>query len=251
MKIEMKKGHVAGLTIILMALMVYGAVGSIIHDDTISIRSDSVGVNDGLYVVASSSGSQIYPGTPNEGEVGTSSAYFNKAYVTTYIGTFGASAYDTALCWDNSGVSNIYDCSTVSRRDMKENFDDYKGGLNAILQLVPTYYTWIPGNRLGDEHQPIQLGLIADDVLRVEPTAIKYKPSTGELQDYKDRSVQAMIISAIQEMKAGNCKEFPQLDYCDNQKIIKSKDKTDKIIEYKEMLQELKINKEGMFNENI
>jgi hypothetical protein len=96
---------------------------------------------------------------------------------------------------DNSGLLYSYNPSDVS---LKENIEEYDGGLIAVLALNPVHYDWIDKERFGDRHQ---IGLIAQEVDPIVPEVVQ-KNREDDVWGVDYVKLIPVLISAVQELNA-------------------------------------------------
>lgn len=82
-------------------------------------------------------------------------------------------------------------CSSSAR--YKENIKPFFSGLNIVKRLNPITYDWI-------ESKETDLGLIAEDVEKVEPLLVTYNHK-GETQGVKYDQISVVLINAIKEQQ--------------------------------------------------
>jgi hypothetical protein len=99
---------------------------------------------------------------------------------------------------------------TLSLRKYKMDVAPLLGSLNEVMRLKPVEYRYKPDLKLGNR---MQVGLIADDVAKVDPRIAAYKDN-GELESVDYEHMTAVLVSAIQEQQreiAGLKKEVSKL----------------------------------------
>lgn len=101
------------------------------------------------------------------------------------LGTAGA----TALCRNAS--SQISTCSSSGR--YKSNINPFGQGLSAIRQLRPVSFNWRDGGTL-------DLGLVAEDVAKIEPL-LTTTNEKGQVEGVKYDRVGVVLINAIKEQQ--------------------------------------------------
>jgi hypothetical protein len=109
-----------------------------------------------------------------------------------------ASASSTAVC-ENAGV--LSSCSSSIR--YKEDVRDAHFGLNEVAQMHPVTFKW----KGRDESD---LGLIAEEVAKINPLFVTYKG--GKIEGVKYPQMTVVLVAAIKELKAENDRLRAQLD---------------------------------------
>lgn len=119
-----------------------------------------------------------------------------------YLAGLGTTvANDRPLCGDaNGGAAStafITYAATgticgVSLRASKHNIQPFTGGLDYAMRLTPVTFDWHDGTH--------DLGFIAEDVAGLNPIMGGYDDH-GKLTNYKDRTVLAVAIKAIQDLQ--------------------------------------------------
>lgn len=103
---------------------------------------------------------------------------------------------DVSACYNTTSFQLTQGsvCGTSLRR-YKKDFKD-ANGLDYIMRMRPVIFTWkTTGKR--------DIGLIADDVAKIDPLLGAYDPK-GKLYNFRDREVLATAVKAIQELKQEN-----------------------------------------------
>lgn len=95
----------------------------------------------------------------------------------------------TQLCINGTVLAA---CS--SSRRYKENIQPFGGGLNLVRQLQPVTYDWI-------ESKDADLGLIAEEVEKIDPLLVTYNRN-GEIQGVKYDQLSVVLINAVKEQQA-------------------------------------------------
>ena len=152
--------------------------------------------NGGLTFVASNSTTYGGAGTAPLGMYAGGQLILSGASVQL-IGPSATVASDRPLCWTTGNIVTFALTGTAcgtSLRSTKENIQPLVGGLDTAMHLNPVTFDW----RNGGMHD---MGFIADDVAAVSPIMGAYGED-GSLQNFKDRSVLAVAIAAIQELQA-------------------------------------------------
>jgi hypothetical protein len=86
---------------------------------------------------------------------------------------------------------------TLSLRKYKMDIAPLLGSLNEVMRLKPVEYRYKPDLKLGTR---MQVGLIADDVAKVDPRIAAYKDN-GELESVDYEHMTAVLVSAMQEQQ--------------------------------------------------
>ncbi len=108
---------------------------------------------------------------------------------TVRIGQLAA-ATSTQLCINAASVLAF--CSSSAR--YKENVQPFRSGLNLVRRLNPVTYDWI-------ERKEPDLGLIAEEVEKVEPLLVTYNHK-GEIQGVKYDQITVALINAVKEQQS-------------------------------------------------
>lgn len=109
---------------------------------------------------------------------------------------------NTFLAYQGYGLLTAYTVQAGSflynsDRRLKDNIQTLDGGLAKLLQLHPVSFTWNSGPRKGKH----DIGLIAQDVQKVQPELVNTDTTTGYLAvDYP--KLAPILIKAIQEQQA-------------------------------------------------
>jgi len=107
----------------------------------------------------------------------------------------------SSLCWDGSGGSYWGACTSL--RKYKDNIKDLSLGLDTVLKLRPAEFDW-NGKKIGAKGH--DLGFIAEEVEAVNPLLAEYGGENGALSGVKYNTMTALLVKAIQELKAQNDK---------------------------------------------
>ena len=101
-----------------------------------------------------------------------------------------------------SGTLTTNASGVVSASDgrLKTKTRSITNGLDAVMQLQPTYYRWNEDTDFHTEYE--ELGFIAQEVAAIIPEASPEPEQEGKWKNYSDRSIIAMLTKAIQELKA-------------------------------------------------
>jgi len=118
------------------------------------------------------------------------------------VDTF-ASASGTAVCQNANILSS---CSSSIR--YKENVKDAPFGLNEVEQMRPVTFKW----KGRDEND---LGLIAEEVAKINPLFVTYKD--GKIEGVKYAQLAAVLVGAIKELKRANDNQAAQIVQLQNQ----------------------------------
>jgi len=120
----------------------------------------------------------------------TTTALLLEADGDVQVGKF-ATANSATVCWDNSGISYLTSCTSLSK--FKEDVEDLPLGLDTLMELRPVEYTWTE-----DQGGQRDLGFIAEEVESINPILATY--ANGELGGVKYRHMTALLVKAIQEL---------------------------------------------------
>ncbi|HVF46556.1 MAG TPA: tail fiber domain-containing protein [Pyrinomonadaceae bacterium] len=118
---------------------------------------------------------------------------------------FFANATATPVCRSGQVLAL---CS--SSRRYKENVLLFDGGLDMIKRFRPVTFDWI-------EHKNADIGLIAEEVARVEPLLVTHNRN-GEIEGVKYDQLSVVLISAVKEQQAEI--EFHQKQIATQQAVI-------------------------------
>jgi hypothetical protein len=101
-----------------------------------------------------------------------------------------------------SGTLTTNASGVVSASDgrLKTKTRSITNGLDAVMQLQPTYYRWNEDTDFHTEYE--ELGFIAQEVAAIIPEASPEPEQEGKWKNYSDRSIIAMLTKAVQELKA-------------------------------------------------
>jgi hypothetical protein len=105
------------------------------------------------------------------------------------LNTLGA-AGATALC--RNATAEIATCSSSQR--YKSNINAFNSGLSLVKRLRPVSFNWREGGML-------DLGLVAEDVARVEPL-LTTTNDKGEIEGVKYDRVGVVLVNAVKEQQA-------------------------------------------------
>jgi hypothetical protein len=129
---------------------------------------------------------------------------------TVSIGALAA-ATSTQLCINGTVIAA---CSSSAR--YKENIRPFVGGLNLVNRLRPVTYDWT-------ERKEADLGLIAEEVEKVEPLLVTYNEK-GEIQGVKYDQITLALINAVREQQLLIERQQKQIDAL--KRLICKKDPT-------------------------
>ena len=73
-------------------------------------------------------------------------------------------------------------------------------GLEIIAALKPTYFKWNEDSPFASEYE--ELGFVAQEVAEVIPEASPCEDEEGKFRNFHDRAIIAMLVKAVQELKA-------------------------------------------------
>lgn len=106
------------------------------------------------------------------------------------------------LCWaTGTGLINVDTTTTclLSSRKYKENISPLDTGLKEVMQLQPVSYD------LKKQYNPDkigrQVGLIAEDVEKIDPRFVGRDPKTGNPRAVRYQQMVALLIHAVQEQQ--------------------------------------------------
>lgn len=106
--------------------------------------------------------------------------------------TAGSAGQD-AICRTAGGVITVQATScAVSSRRYKENIVDFTGGLNDLLKMRPVEFDY-------KETGQHAIGFIAEELNDINSNLAAYR--NGQIENFHDRGVLAVIINAIQEQQ--------------------------------------------------
>lgn len=108
---------------------------------------------------------------------------------TVQINGYGAGTLST----DATGIISASDGRLKTKTREVEN------GLSAVLELRPTYYRWNEDSPFFTEYE--ELGFIAQEVAEVIPEASPENDGK-KFRNYHDRAIIAVLVKAVQELKA-------------------------------------------------
>jgi hypothetical protein len=143
---------------------------------------------------------------------------------TVRIGVLAAPSA-TQLCITADRV--LASCSSSAR--YKENIRPFIGGLNLINRLRPVTYDWA-------ERKEPDLGLIAEEVEKVEPLLVTYNEK-GEIQGVKYDQITLALINAVKEQQAQIAEQRSVIGLqkqtleVQNQTLEEQKEKIDRLTE--------------------
>ncbi|HEX9906636.1 MAG TPA: tail fiber domain-containing protein [Propylenella sp.] len=100
---------------------------------------------------------------------------------------FGSGASPTPLCRNSLNLLSL--CS--SSRRYKTGIEPFSGGLRLINRLQPVSFIW-------KEDQHPDIGLIAEDVEKIEPR-LTYRNEKGQIEGVKYDLLTAVLVNAIKE----------------------------------------------------
>ncbi len=110
---------------------------------------------------------------------------------TVAIGAFASPTSSTPVCINGNGV--FVNCTASSRR-YKDRIQPFTVGLHLIQRLRPVSFLWKEG-------QQADLGLIAEEVAKVEPLLVTHNKQ-GEVEGVKYTQLNVVLINAIKEQQA-------------------------------------------------
>lgn len=125
---------------------------------------------------------------------------------TNYVPVFDPTTHDNRFCMGSTAVTNAYiqvAWTVVSDARDKTDFAPVPHGLEFVTQLQPTAYRYKQTREATEGHGPIRYGFKAQDVLALEgsnPVIVDAEDS--EKLRFNDQSMIAVLVKAIQELKA-------------------------------------------------
>lgn len=127
-------------------------------------------------------------------EVATSAIGGGVLASNLYIRQLNQTGAPAHLCWkvapDGVPVLILTTCTTSqSSLRYKTDLQPFQGGLSLISQLRPFNFAWKTGG-------PREIGLIAEDVAKVEPL-LTFNNDKGELEGVKYENLNVVFINAI------------------------------------------------------
>lgn len=147
-----------------------------------------------VLISAASTGSPAYDQTRWDSKL------YDNGTTLTYTGSVAFTGLTNAATGDyvcyNAGLIE-YDTATctLSLRKYKMNIHPLLGSLAEAMQMRPVEYQYKPEFKLGNR---VHVGLIADDVAKVDPRVAAYK-NNGELESVDYEHLTAVLLGAIQD----------------------------------------------------
>ena len=124
---------------------------------------------------------------------GTSKGHLDHLGVLTLPNLAATNTGDVNLCWTTTGTFTQGAVCGSSLLAHKNNIVALEHGLDYVMQMRPVTY-----NRIATGAR--ELGMIADWTASIDPLLGAYD-KTGDLQNFRDRAVMAVMIRAIQEQQ--------------------------------------------------
>lgn len=129
---------------------------------------------------------------------GATSVALTTSGAVTHTNTPGASASDIPLCLSTTFIVHTAAATCgVSARRFKENILPLQHGLDYLMRMRPVTYNV---KRQYDAKMPQAIGFIAEDMAAIDPLLGAYEK--GKLMNYSDRETIAILVKAVQELKA-------------------------------------------------
>ena len=158
--------------------------------------------------IGSSAASNVSGGNSNNIEIGTAGTSTDNGVIS--IGTSGvqtsffAQGIYGVSSGNNSAVPVLVDSSgqlvTVSSsRRFKEDIKDMGEASNGLMRLRPVTFRY--KKPLADGSQPIQYGLIAEEVAKVYPDLVSYS-ADGQIETVKYQVLDSMLLNEVQRQQA-------------------------------------------------
>lgn len=140
----------------------------------------------------------------NSASVGTWSATSLTANAAINAPNLASSSAATTgtLCWTTgTGLVNVDTTTTclLSSRKYKQAILPLDTGLSEVMELRPVSYELKP--QYNPEHLGRQVGLIAEDVEKVDPRLVGRDPKTGDVRAVRYQQTVALLIHAIQQQQ--------------------------------------------------
>lgn len=140
----------------------------------------------------------------NSASVGTWSATSLTANAAINAPNLASSSAATTgtLCWTTgTGLVNVDTTTTclLSSRKYKQAILPLDTGLAEVMELRPVSYELKP--QYNPEHLGRQVGLIAEDVEKVDPRLVGRDPKTGDVRAVRYQQTVALLIHAIQQQQ--------------------------------------------------
>ena len=115
-------------------------------------------------------------------------------------GIKAGAAGDTDLCLD-ANTNELTDAAAstciVSSKRFKKNIKPLDTGLKEVLKLKPTTFSY-----LNDTKNTIHLGLIAEDVLEIEPRLVFFEPDGKTPRGIEFELLTALLVKSDQDLNA-------------------------------------------------
>ena len=155
----------------------------------------------GNYNTASGKGALYYNTT---GSGNTAINPLNSA--GTYAPVFDPTTENNRFCMGSTGVTNAYiqvAWTVVSDARDKTEFAPVPHGLAFVNQLKPTAYRYKLDRESTEAHGPVRYGFKAQDVLALEgDNPVIVDAEDADKLRFNDQSLLAVLVNAIQELKA-------------------------------------------------
>ncbi len=158
--------------------------------------------------IGSSAASNVSGGNSNNIEIGTSGTSADNGVIS--IGTAGvqtsffAQGIYGVAAGNNSAIPVLIDSSgqlvTVSSsRRFKEDIQDMGEASSGLMRLRPVTFRY--KKPLADGSQPMQYGLIAEEVAEVYPDLVAYS-ADGQIETVKYQVLDSMLLNEVQRQQA-------------------------------------------------
>ena len=129
----------------------------------------------------------------DNGNIGVGTA--TPAYKLDVFGDINMNS-SNALRVGGTSVCTISGCTAVSDESLKTDIEPLDNSLDKVMKIQGVEYNWIDKEKFGSQHQ---IGLIAQDLEKIYPEAVKTDAKSGLKSVAYDHLI-APVIEAIKEM---------------------------------------------------